>query len=269
MNQFLVLKHYRYIIRKICRQAYKLHRNENSSYIKLSGIEKGKGLNLNYVSFTYSYQQIRNYAKKRKDPKGGKAKIMQLSDEEMAEVIDVEDYRLQLNQVVEKLKKEYIEHLSIRSAVGNIENIVVKVSDEEYPLHELAVISKKNPNHIAINMSDFPEGLKPAIQAILDSGSGFNPQQEGTMIYVSVPKMTREHREKLAKIAKVVFTKSKDTVRLIQNSFVKDAKEKTGLSEDLVFSATSQIMVMAEQCVAELEKIMKIKQKELVGDTEK
>lgn len=43
---------------------------------------------------------------------------MQLSDEEMAEVIEVEDYRQQLNKVTEKLKKDYVENLSIRSAVG-------------------------------------------------------------------------------------------------------------------------------------------------------
>lgn len=41
--------------------------------------------------------------------------------------------------------------------IGNIENIIVKIDGEDYPLNELAVISKKNPNLIAINMSDFPE----------------------------------------------------------------------------------------------------------------
>ena len=41
--------------------------------------------------------------------------------------------------------------------LGNIENIIVKIDDEEYALNELAVISKKNPHLIAINMSDFPE----------------------------------------------------------------------------------------------------------------
>lgn len=41
--------------------------------------------------------------------------------------------------------------------LGNIINIIVKIDGEEYSLNELAVISKKNPNLIAINMSDFPE----------------------------------------------------------------------------------------------------------------
>lgn len=47
---------------------------------------------------------------------------MQLSDEEMSEVIDVEDYHQQLNKITEKLKKDYVENLSIRSAAGMYKN---------------------------------------------------------------------------------------------------------------------------------------------------
>lgn len=54
-------------------------------------------------------------------------------------------------------------------------------------------------------------------------------------------RMTREHRENLAKNAKSLFVKAKDEVRIIQNSFMKEAKERTDLSEDLVFSATNQV----------------------------
>ncbi|GIY23574.1 ribosome-recycling factor, mitochondrial [Caerostris darwini] len=208
--------------------------------------------------------QVRNAANKGK--KGGKQKKMQLSDEEMSEVIDIERYKAELFEVQEKLKQNYIENLSLRSIAGNIDNLLVKIGDEEYPLHELAQISKKNPQLIAINMSDFPEGLKPAIQAIIDSGSGMNPQQDGTMIYITVPKLTREYRENLAKNAKSLCIKAKDDIRNIQNYFVKDAKRKTDLSEDLVFSASNQIMTLAEKGTAELEKIMKMKQKELLGD---
>ncbi|KAG8195509.1 hypothetical protein JTE90_019498, partial [Oedothorax gibbosus] len=197
---------------------------------------------------------------------GGKQKVVHLSDEEISQVIHIEEYRNLLLQAQEKLKKEFVDFLSLRPAASNIDNLVIKIEDEEYPLNELAQISKKNPNLIAINMTDFPEALKPTIQAIIDSGGDMNPQQEGTMIYLSVPKVTREHREKLSKNAKVLFTKAKDGIREIQNSFVKEAKRKTDLSEDLVHSATHQIMSMAEQTTAELEKILKVKQKELLGD---
>ncbi|GFR00012.1 ribosome-recycling factor, mitochondrial [Trichonephila clavata] len=217
--------------------------------------------------FTPVTNQVQNYAKKAQGKKGGKQKLMQLSDEEMADAIDIQEYRAQLNEIQEKLKKDFVENLSLRSSASNIDNLLVKLGDEEYPLHELAQISKKNPNLIAINMSDFPEALKPAIQAIIDSGSGMNPQQEGTMIYLTVPKLTREHREKLAKNAKAVFIKAKEDIRDVQNYFMKDVKQKTDLSEDLIFSTSNHIKLLADQASVELEKILKIKQKELLGES--
>ncbi|XP_015917441.3 ribosome-recycling factor, mitochondrial [Parasteatoda tepidariorum] len=216
-------------------------------------------LQLNHVCFAKKAQG-------KMSKGGGKSKIAQLSDEEIKEVIDIEDYRNQLLTVKEKLKKEYVENLSLRSA-SNVENIMVKIDDDEYPLHELAQISRKNQNLIAINLIDFPEALKPAIQSIIDSGIGINPQQDGTMIYLTIPKMTREHREHMAKSAKSMFMKAKDEIRSIQNYFVKEAKGKTDLSEDLIFNASNMIQNVAELNVAELEKVLKIKQKELLGET--
>ncbi|PRD37708.1 UNVERIFIED_CONTAM: Ribosome-recycling factor [Trichonephila clavipes] len=252
------------------------------SYVVHDSFSICKGLK----PFTPITNQVQNYAKKAQGKKGcssipvvknpcklmnlqiilgGKQKLMQLSDEEMSDAIDIQEYRTQLNEIQEKLKKDFVENLSLRSSASNIDNLLVKLGDEEYPLQELAQISKKNPNLIAINMSDFPEALKPAIQAIIDSGSGMNPQQEGTMIYLTIPKLTREHREKLAKNAKTIFMKAKEEIRDVQNYFMKDAKRKTDLSEDLIFSASNQIKLLADQASAELEKILKIKQKELLG----
>ncbi|GFS29618.1 ribosome-recycling factor, mitochondrial [Nephila pilipes] len=217
--------------------------------------------------FTPITNLVQNYAKKTQGKKGAKQKLMQLSDEEMSEAIDIQEYRTQLNEIQEKLKKDYVENISLRSSASNIDSLLVKLGDEEYPLHELAQISKKGQNLIAINMSDFPEALKPAIQAIIDSGSGMNPQQEGTMIYLSIPKLTREHRENLAKNAKTVFMRAKEEIRDVQNYFMKDAKRKTDLSEDLIFSVSNHIKLLADQTSAELEKILKIKQKELLGES--
>lgn len=271
MNQFIKLGSCQRLVQKYGNSIvknYKKYGTRSSSYFMVQEVPRIY-LQPGFFSL-YSVCQIREFAKKAQAKMmkgGGKTKLVQLTDEEMSEVIDIEDYRDQLYIVAEKLKKEYVENLSTRSAAGNIDKLTVKIDNEDHPLNELAVISKKNPNLIAINMTDFPEGLKPTIQAIIDSGACLNPQQEGTMIYVSVPKLTREHRENLAKNAKSLFVKAKDVVRSIQNSFVKEAKGRAELSEDLVFNAVNQIMAIAEHCSSDLEKIMKTKQKELLGDS--
>jgi ribosome recycling factor len=73
-----------------------------------------------------------------------------------------------------------------------------------------------------------------------NSGLNLNPQQEGTRIYVPIPKVTREHREKLAKGAKQKCNETKDLLRKVQSK--KSSKlgeiELEGNSEsqdDLIF----------------------------------
>ena len=49
------------------------------------------------------------------------------------------------------------------------------------------------------------------------SGLNLNPQQDGTRIYVPIPKVTREHREKLSKGAKERCNETKEQLKKIQN----------------------------------------------------
>lgn len=213
-------------------------------------------------------QQVRKFAKRAivKESKGkgkGKHKAL-LTDDEMMEVIDVNSYRSELQEVLDKMKMNFSEHLSLHKLIGNVDSISVKIEDEEYPLNELAKITRKNPNLVSIDMSGFPEGLKPALQAIAESGMGVNPQQEGTTIYLPLPKITREHRERLAKSAKTICTKCKNEIRDVQNKFIKEAKNQAQLSQDLVYNSQQQIMHMAGECSEQAEKLLKLKQEELL-----
>ncbi|XP_076316454.1 mitochondrial ribosome recycling factor 1 [Tachypleus tridentatus] len=213
----------------------------------------------------------RSYAKKKnKDPtgksKGPHPKVI-LKDEELMEVIQVDVMKDHMQQVVEKLHSDYIKHVSLRSTAGSIENVEVNVEGSVYPLNQVAQIVRKNPHLVVINMSNFPEAIKSVLQGILDSGMNLNPQQEGTMIYLPIPKVTREHREKLVKNAKALLNKAKEDIRFIQNKYISLAKKnKSVFSEDLIYDVQEQVKLIANEYVAEGEKMLNAKQKELLGD---
>ena len=103
---------------------------------------------------------------------------------------------------------------------------------DKYPLNELTSISKKDPKKIIIDASAFPQAAQNIMTAIRESGMNLNPQQEGLTIYVPIPKVTKEFREKLAGGAKKKLTECKDDLRKVQNKFSKQVSEKE-LSETL------------------------------------
>ncbi|XP_037783900.1 ribosome-recycling factor, mitochondrial-like [Penaeus monodon] len=208
--------------------------------------------------------QVRDYAK-GKDKKGkGKQKV-HLSDAEMEQVVNVEQMRNQYAQTLENMKEEYIKNLSLRTAVGSIETLPVELEGDEYPLNEIAQISRKSPQMLLINAAAFPQALPGILGAIKQSGMNLNPQQEGTMIYVPIPKVTKEHRENLAKSAKTLCNRCKEQLRDIQNRFIRKAKSKDGeVSEDLLHDVQIKIREIAESYMQEADKMMTAKQKELL-----
>ncbi|KAG1659707.1 Ribosome-recycling factor, mitochondrial [Nymphon striatum] len=187
----------------------------------------------------------------------------------MSELIDVSNLESMLHNVVEELKETFFKNLSLRTDTGAFDNLIVELEGDSYPLNELAQINHKTADLIVINMVNFPQALKSVLTTIISSGINVNPQQDGTMIYVKLPKycklVSREHREALSKNAKTLFNDSKIKLRNIQNGFIKKlAKMKDVASEDLLFNVQQQIMVMVKEVEAELEKLTKLKQDELL-----
>lgn len=72
--------------------------------------------------------------------------------------------------------------------LGSLEMISVNFDGNEHTLQELAQIVRKNPKTIVVNMSVFPQAIPSVLKAIEKSGMNLNPQQDGTTLYIPIPK---------------------------------------------------------------------------------
>uniref|UniRef100_A0A182N7G1 Ribosome-recycling factor, mitochondrial n=1 Tax=Anopheles dirus TaxID=7168 RepID=A0A182N7G1_9DIPT len=219
-------------------------------------------------SITTTTQCVRYYAKgkdKKKDKKGAPAKV-KINDEQLGNLIDLDALRTQLDKSLGAMKDDYVKHLSLRSTTGSIETLRITYEGKDYQLQELGQVVRKNPKTIVVNLVSFPQTIPVVLQAIQRSGMNLNPQQDGTTLFIPVPKVTREHREGLAKNAKVLFVKCRDRIKDAQNQTIKKLKKQPNVSEDEAFQAQTQITAIADGFVKEAEKLMEQKQAELLGD---
>lgn len=212
----------------------------------------------------------RNYAKGANRPKhsakDAKPKIS-LSDEELSEVVRIQQFRSEIQKVLQRLQDSFVKHLSLHSVAGNIDKIRVHVDSQEYSLAEVAQISKKGAQLIVLNMASFPDAIKAALKAIQESGMNISTQQDGTTVFCHLPKVTREHRETLSKNAKTLFTKAKEDLVAIERKYLKEIqKNKLGISEDVVYNASLQVKMETENMVDQADTMTKAKQKELLGE---
>nr|CAI5833882.1 unnamed protein product [Callosobruchus analis] len=149
--------------------------------------------------------------------------------------------------------------------LGSIEQLPINLDGKEHTLQELAQIVRKNPKTIVINMATFPQAIPATMKAIEKSGMNLNVQQDGTTLFIPIPKITKEHRESLAKAAKQIFVKCKDAIRDVQIKHVKQVKKKEGVSEDLVRIVEAQIIALADTYIHQAETLLQTKQNELLG----
>ncbi|NXA34780.1 RRFM protein, partial [Eudromia elegans] len=182
------------------------------------------------------------------------------------DIINLEETNEDMQAVVEALKEDFNRNLNIRTSPGAFDHITVVTKDGKFPLNQLGQISQKSPQLIIVNMTNFPESTAAAMKAIRESGMNLNPEVDGTIIRIPIPKITREHRESLAKLAKQSTNKSKDALRKVRSKSVTQVKKsKSKVSEDTIWMLEKQIQQMADSAAAEMDKLLAAKTKELLG----
>lgn len=217
-----------------------------------------------YKSYT-NRQVVRFYAK-GKDKKKDKAKSkVEVNEAQLSELVNVDALKTQMEKAINILKEEYVKHVSLRSASGALESILVNFEGKNHTLQELAQVVRKSPKTVIVNMAIFPQAIPAVLKAIEKSGMNLNPQQDGTTLYIPIPTVTKEYRENLAKNAKMLFVKCKDNIKDVQNKQFKSLKKKDGVSTDLVKNVELQISAIADNYITEAQKIFESKQSELVG----
>lgn len=96
-----------------------------------------------------------------------------------------------------------------------------------------------------------------------------NPEVEGTLIRVPIPKLTREHREMLVKLAKQNTNKAKENLRKVcTNAMNKLKKSKDKTSEDTIRLMEKQISQIADDTVAELDQHLAARPKNSLDESQ-
>lgn len=135
--------------------------------------------------FTLSCLWAKAKDKGDKKKKVGKAQHIDLN--EVSEFVDTDKLMSKMDHSISELKNNFIKHLTLRSSAGSMEQIIVNFEGEEFMLQELVQIVRK-PKMVVLNVTTFPQALPQIIDALQNSGMNLNPQQDGTTLFIPIPK---------------------------------------------------------------------------------
>ncbi len=153
-----------------------------------------------------------------------------------------------------------------RANVAMLDIIKVDVYGQKMTINQLATISTPEPRLLTVQVWD-QNNVVLIDAAIKKSNLGINPQIDGQLMRIPIPSLNEERRTELKKIMGNLAEKAKVSIRNIRreanDNLKKDLKDKI-ISEDESKSSEKKIQNLTDSQIAELEKKLKEKEKEIM-----
>jgi ribosome recycling factor len=175
-------------------------------------------------------------------------------------------YKDRMDKAVAALKDEFSSLRTGRASAGLLDQVMVEAYGASTPITQVAAISVPEPRSISVNVWD--KALVISVEkAIRNSGLGFNPVVEGTMLRVPVPPLTEERRKDMVKLAGKYAEHQKVAVRNVRrdaNDDLKKAQKDAVISEDEQKRMESEIQKFTDESIKRIDENLKVKEQEIM-----
>ncbi|MFA6600360.1 MAG: ribosome recycling factor [Candidatus Omnitrophota bacterium] len=177
----------------------------------------------------------------------------------------IDDTKKKMTKAVEVTRHEFQNIRTGRASIALVEGIKADYYNTPTPLKGLANISTPDPKTISIHPWD-PSVVNEIEKAILKSGLGLTPINDGKTIRMQIPPLTQERREELTKLVKKVAEEGRVSVRNARHEaieLVKKLEKAKTLPEDLSHTAQKDIQKITDGFTAQVDEALKHKETEI------
>lgn len=171
-----------------------------------------------------------------------------------------------MRKSIESLVHELSRLRTGRAHTSLLDHIMVAYYGAETPLNQVANVTVGDPRTLAV--TPWEKKLVPEVEkAILNSDLGLNPVTSGGVIRVPLPPLTEERRRDLTKVVRQEAEGARVAIRNIRrdaNHSLKLLVKKKEITEDEERRAEEEIQKLTDKYIAEVEVLLKEKEKDLM-----
>ena len=180
--------------------------------------------------------------------------------------MDIKLIKEKMNSSINFFEKELLTLRTSRANPSIIDNIFVEAYGAKTPINQLGNISVPEASMITIQIWDNTL-INIVEKAINESNLGINPQVDGQLIRLPIPKLSEERRQELAKLASQYGEKAKVAIRNNRRDFIekikKDEKSKL-ITQDESKKFLKEIQKITDEYTSQIDKLISIKQEEIL-----
>tara|TARA_A100001011_G_scaffold123122_1_gene129950 strand:+ start:2329 stop:2871 length:543 start_codon:yes stop_codon:yes gene_type:complete len=171
------------------------------------------------------------------------------------------DFENKMSSALSHYEKELNTLRTSRANPSMLDNIFVDAYGAKTPLNQLGNISIQDASTITIQIWD-TSLIKTIENAITESNLGINPQVDGQIVRLPIPKLSEERRKEIIKIASEIAENSRITIRNIRRDIIetsKNEKKNSNLSEDELKRKINEIQKITDSHIDKIDKILEEK----------
>ncbi len=177
------------------------------------------------------------------------------------------DVETRMNKCVEVLRHDLQKLRTGRASTALVENLKVPYYGSDMPMSQVATIAIADARSLTI--TPWEKSLVGAVEkAILASDLGLTPNTAGTVIRINLPALTEERRKELSKHVAHEGENAKVAIRNVRRDAMHQVKELLKdklVTEDEERKAEEDIQKFTDKWVAEVDKVVKAKEQELLA----
>tara|TARA_Y100000766_G_scaffold179373_1_gene153966 strand:- start:66 stop:611 length:546 start_codon:yes stop_codon:yes gene_type:complete len=178
----------------------------------------------------------------------------------------IEQLDQKMINAVKHLDKEFTTIRTSRANPSMLDNIFADAYGSKTPLNQLGNISTTDSSTITIQVWD-TSIIKNIENSILESDLGVNPQIDGQIIRIPIPKLSEERREELTKVAAKYAENSKVVIRNLRRDFIdsqKELKKNSEISEDDLKKILNEVQKLTDSSIEKIDELLKVKKEDIL-----
>lgn len=184
--------------------------------------------------------------------------------EELQDIIDEAD--MKMDDAADYLKKEFSHIRAGKANPALIASVQVEYYGAQTPLQQLGNISAPEARMLVVQPYD-KSVMADIEKAIMASGLGLNPMNDGEIIRIPLPILTEERRRELVKVAKDKSEQARISIRNSRreaNDAIKKAVDAHSLPEDSKFEAEGEVQSVTDKHTKTVEEMFSHKESEIM-----
>lgn len=178
----------------------------------------------------------------------------------------IHEAKSHMQKAVESVQHEMALIRTGRATTNLLDVVRVEYYGAHVPVNQVATIGVPEPRLLTIQPWD-KSAISAVEKAILASGLGLTPSNDGTVIRLPIPQLTEERRKDLVRVVHKLAEEGRVSIRNARreaNEMLKEGEKEGEIPEDDCKKAQKHVQDLTDEHIKKIDEILKRKEAEIM-----